>query len=97
MKLSWSKESMLKLLEIEQYIEKNNPKKAVEFTDFLISQGEVLSDTPYIGRIVKEISNPSIRELIVNNYRIVYKIQEQDVIILTVFEGHRLIRSDEIT
>ncbi len=49
-----------------------------------------------MGRIVPEISNPEIRELIVEKYRIVYRVQEADIEILTVFEGHKLLRIDEL-
>ena len=49
-----------------------------------------------MGRIVPEISNPEIRELIVEKYRIVYRVQEEDIEILTVFEGHKLLRIDEL-
>ena len=96
MKLSWSNESMLRLAEIEQFIAINSPKKAIEFVDYLISQVESITSTPYIGRIVKEISDPSIRELVIKNYRIVYKFRDNEFTVLTVFEGHRLFRIDEI-
>ena len=46
----------------------------------------------FIGRDSPEISNPDIREIIVKKYRIIYRIRKQSVEILTVFEGHRLIR-----
>ena len=37
-----------------------------------------------------------IREIIVKNYRIVYKIAKERVEIVTSFEGHRLLRIDEL-
>jgi toxin ParE1/3/4 len=41
---------------------------------------------------VPEISNPDIRELIYRRYRIVYRFKGDVLEILTVFEGHRLLR-----
>jgi plasmid stabilization system protein ParE len=51
---------------------------------------------PRIGRTVPEISNPDIRELIFKKYRIVHRINKNSQEILTVFEGHRLLRVDEV-
>jgi hypothetical protein len=44
---------------------------------------------------VPEISNPDIRELIYRGYRIVYRFKGDVLEILTVFEGHRLLRMSE--
>jgi toxin ParE1/3/4 len=49
-----------------------------------------------MGRVVPEIVNPDIRVLIFKKYRIVYRLTEQRIEILTLFEGHRLLRLDEI-
>jgi len=57
----------------------------------LIEKCEYLIDNPEIGRIVPELSDPQIRELIVKNYRIVYRHIDEEIHILTVFEGHRLL------
>jgi plasmid stabilization system protein ParE len=49
-----------------------------------------------MGRTVLELANPNIRELIFKRYRIVYRLKANCIEILTVFEGHRRIRIDEI-
>jgi plasmid stabilization system protein ParE len=51
----------------------------------------ILKENPEIGRIVPEINQADIRELIFKHYRIEYKIKSQRIDILTVFEGHRLL------
>jgi addiction module RelE/StbE family toxin len=96
MKIVWTKESLGKFIEIEDFIAGDNPNKAIEFINFLIEKTDVIKENPKIGRVVPEFSNPILRELIVNNYRIVYRIDKSKIEILTVFEGHRLIRRDEI-
>ena len=96
MKIVWTKESLGKLIEIEDFIAEDNPNKAIEFINFLIEKTDVIKKNPKIGRVVPEFSNPILRELIVNNYRIVYRIDKSKIEIITVFEGHRLIRRDEI-
>jgi len=96
MKVIWTREALQKLNGIEDFIGINNPERAEIFIIYLIEQGELISQNPKIGRIVPEILNPEIREIIVKKYRIVYKINKKNIIILTVFEGHRLLRIDEL-
>jgi toxin ParE1/3/4 len=97
MKISWTKEALLRLQEIEEYISQDNPTAAILFVDKLISLSETLCDYPEKGRIVPELSLDKIRELIHRNYRIVYLIKKNSIDILTVFEGHRLLKLEEIT
>lgn len=94
MKIIWTREALENIIEIENYISQDNPSKAIEFTDFLIDKCEYLIDNPEIGRIVPELSDSQIRELIVKNYRIVYLHIDEEIQILTVFEGHRLLPLD---
>ncbi|MDD5231152.1 MAG: type II toxin-antitoxin system RelE/ParE family toxin [Candidatus Marinimicrobia bacterium] len=90
----WTREALQNIIEIEDYISQNNSLNAVEFTDSLISKCEYLIDNPNMGRIVPELSESNIRELIHKNYRIVYRHIDEEIQILTVFEGHRLLPLD---
>lgn len=96
MKVLWTLEALERLLEIENFIAQDSPKRARQFISALIEHGESLSENPRRGRTVPEISNPHTRELIVRNYRIVYRLRRDQIEILTVFEGHRSLRMDEI-
>lgn len=95
-KIRWTHEALLRLFEIEDFISQDSPVRAGKFVDQLIEHTESLSDNPLSGRTVPEISNPDIRELIFRKYRIVYRIKGNNIDVLTVFEGHRLLRIDEI-
>lgn len=96
MKIKWTHEALERLFEIEDFISQDSPEQAEKFVDQIIEHAESLSDKPLRGRTVPEISNPDIRELIFRKYRIVYRINGNNLEILTVFEGHRLLRIDEI-
>jgi toxin ParE1/3/4 len=97
MKILWTREALRQLAEIDDFIAKDNAERAAKFVDDIIAHAEsVLPAEPLIGRMVPEISNPDIRELIFKKYRIVYRVNKNNVEILTVFEGHRLLRIDEI-
>jgi addiction module RelE/StbE family toxin len=96
MKIRWTHEALDRLIEIEEYISKDSPERAATCIDQIIEHAQSLSDKPRMGRIVPELANPDIRELVFKKYRIVYRLKATCIEILTVFEGHRLIRIDEI-
>jgi addiction module RelE/StbE family toxin len=96
MKIRWSYEALDRLIEIEDYISKDSSVRAIQFVDQLIEHAELLSGKPLMGRMIPELANPDIRELVFKKYRIIYRLKEKRIEILTVFEGHRLMRIDEI-
>lgn len=94
--VTWSNEAGENLVEIEEFIARDSLERAVRFIDALIDHTEaILADNPKSGRTVAEIGNPDIRELIYRGYRIVYRLNGDQLAILTVFEGHRLLRLNE--
>jgi addiction module RelE/StbE family toxin len=95
-KVVWTSESVRKLEEIEAFIAQDNPKRASDFIDLLLEKGDLIELYPSMGRVVPELSHPEFRELLVENYRIVYRSTVQRIEILTVFEGHRLLRMEEL-
>ena len=95
MKIIWTKEALERLIEIEDYISKDSPERAARFVDKIVDHAELLSNNPQLGRMAPETANSIIRELIFKKYRIVYRLKKDTIEILTVFEGHMLLRIDE--
>ena len=62
------------LREIEVYIALDSPQIAERFGQRLLAKTDMLEKHPEIGRIVPEIRNIAIREIIVENYRIMYRV-----------------------
>ncbi|MEZ4939147.1 MAG: type II toxin-antitoxin system RelE/ParE family toxin [Crocinitomicaceae bacterium] len=55
-----------------------------------VTKGDLLSNFPGMGRVVPEMKNKDIRELIYKNYRIIYYIVDATHIdILTVHHSSR--------
>ncbi len=93
MRVTWSREASENLVEIEEFIARDSLERAVRFVDALIDHAEaILTDNPKSGRVIPEIGNPDMRELIYRGYRIVYRLKKDALEILTAFEGHRLLR-----
>lgn len=95
MKIIWTDESLARLRDIKKYFAQNNPDRARQFIQKIIDRTDILISNPQIGRVVPEISRPEIRELFFKNYRIVYRVKKDHIEILTVFEGHSLLNSNE--
>lgn len=55
----------------------------------LIRSTDKLSDHPPLGRIVPEFNEETLRELIVGNYRIVYRIKTDVLYIEAVWHVHQ--------
>jgi len=49
-----------------------------------------LTSFPASGRVVREINDRDVREIIVGNYRLMYRISADEVEVWTVVHGARL-------
>jgi plasmid stabilization system protein ParE len=97
MKVIWTEQAWGRLLEIERFIARDDASAASRLVDKLIDRGDSLKEHSRRGRRLPELPESGLRELIVDNYRIVYRRTPRAVEVLTVFEGHRLLRLDELT
>jgi plasmid stabilization system protein ParE len=65
------------LEDIVRYISIDDPDNALRFGRFLIQHTTSLSHLPERGRVVPEFDDQSVREIIVREYRIVYRVDHQ--------------------
>ena len=89
----WSLRAQQDMIDVGDYIAKENPSAALAMLERIEDRVVKGADAPLTGRIVREFANPEIREFILGNYRIVYRIKEAgkgEMVVVTVFEGHRL-------
>ena len=93
-RIIWSERAWADIDSIIEYISKDSEYYAKNFATKIINAVELLKIFPEMGRITPEIGNPAIRELQYKPYRIVYKILENTVEILTVYHGSRLFDTD---
>lgn len=96
MRVIWSPLAVDKASEIAEYIARDNPSAAENWVNAVFTQVEQLKSFPESGRIVPEIGNYFFRELIYGNYRIIYRIEEKRVSILTIRHGKQILPVDEI-
>lgn len=89
--IRWSINSVNNLEEIAEYISENSPLYAPVFINKIIQSVDRLIDFPFSGRIVPEYENENIREVIFHNYRIIYKINNNNIDVSDVIHSSRLI------
>jgi len=94
-KLFWTRTAKKDLSAIRRYIAADNPAAANRWVARLKDRARGALQAPLAGRKLPEFSREDIRERIVGNYRIVYQVFEDRLVVLTVFEGHRLFPGDE--
>jgi toxin ParE1/3/4 len=91
-RLRWTERSRRDLGDIERFIARDDPELGRRWVERLETRARKAAVVPLTGRVVPEIGRRDVREVIVKGYRIVYLVRSEDVVILTVFESHRLLR-----
>jgi addiction module RelE/StbE family toxin len=81
----WTEQSIEDIDAIANYISLQSPKFASLQVQKIFEKVEILESQSFIGRVVPEMRNKMIRELLLGNYRIIYRIVSASRIdILTV-------------
>ena len=88
--INWSQEAIEDLESISEYISRDSAFYARAVITRLLSVSRKLSDFPFSGRIVPEIGDKQLRERLVYSYRLVYRVEDQQILIVAVIHGKQL-------
>ncbi|MGA2788810.1 MAG: type II toxin-antitoxin system RelE/ParE family toxin [Verrucomicrobiota bacterium] len=90
-KVVWTLRSREDLRNIAVFIARDNSAAALRLGDLIFQRVDSLQNFPELGRIVPERSQPTTREIVVGNYRIVYRVrhEQKTIEILRVWHGAR--------
>ncbi|MHC4473532.1 MAG: type II toxin-antitoxin system RelE/ParE family toxin [Planctomycetota bacterium] len=91
-RLIWSPQAVEDLDGICRFIARDSERYASEFASRVVLAVEVLRRFPRTGRMVPEFGAPELREVLVGHYRVLYEIAAEEVRILAVHHGARLLR-----
>jgi plasmid stabilization system protein ParE len=69
-----SKSARSDIQDIVRYISIDDPAQALRFGHILIQHARKLGQFSHLGRVVPEFDDDSIREIIVRQYRVIYRI-----------------------
>ena len=92
--IKWSQNALKDVDSIAEFIALDSYHYAKIQVKRFFEKVEILKQYPQIGRVVPEKNDPNIRELILGNYRIIYKIiSEKQIDIITIHHSKRLLRN----
>ena len=95
MEIIWTKQAIRSVNEIVDYIAQDDYDTAEQWALELMSQTDKLADHPRIGRVVPEYNEETLRELIVGNYRLPYRIKEDGIYIEAVWHVRQMTPKNE--
>jgi len=95
-RLIWSTHSRDNLRSIHSRISQESERGADALIDHITFSTGRLTEFPLSGRIVPEFNQEDIRELIVRDYRVVYRVMGEIVGVVTVHHGARVLRRSHL-
>ena len=90
-KIRWTEQAVADLRSIREFIERDSPRYGRLVAERLYEATGRLELFPRSGRVVPELGRDDLREIIVGDYRIVYRLEPDAAVLLTVFRGSRLL------
>ena len=91
-KIEWAEVAEKDLKGIVEYIAEDSPANALKILKKIKQKASSLYTLPERGRIVPELQDQGIsiyRELIIPPWRIIYRISEMKVYVLSVFDARQ--------
>jgi toxin ParE1/3/4 len=91
-RVRWTRRALADLLDIGEHIAADRPAAARAWVERIRERARLIAHLPRGGRKVPELGRDDIRETFLRSYRIVYRLGKGEIVVLTVFEGHRRMR-----
>lgn len=90
----WSRRAEEDPRAIGEYIAADRPVAASRWIERILAAVEAAATFPMAARRVPERERDDLRESLRGNYRIVFQVRPREIVVLTVFEGHRRFPED---
>lgn len=88
----WTRQAVEDVEAIKAYVARDSERYAVLLAERLVAAIERVGLFPESGRVVPEVNDATLREVVYGNYRIVYRVLPEAVEVVTVYHGARLLR-----
>ncbi|CAN5170750.1 type II toxin-antitoxin system RelE/ParE family toxin [soil metagenome] len=89
MRLVWTRPALADVVHIRDYIAADSPRYARVVAERIVASVDRLRAFPLSGRVVPELNDPVLREVIDPPYRIVHRVRDDVLEILTVVHSSR--------
>jgi plasmid stabilization system protein ParE len=88
-KVRWSRAAQNHLREILEFISEDAPINASRLAERIKESSESLSALSQRGRIIPDFGDPTLREIFVNKYRIMYEVKASEIVIIAIVHMSR--------
>ena len=85
MRVNFSHDSKEFIFKLKSHISKDNPSRAKIYTTKLVSRIKDMLQYPYIGKVNATFDDESIREIILDGIKIIYKIYPNSVGVVMIY------------
>jgi len=95
-KIAWTRSALSDVEALAEFIARDSEFYAAGFVKEIFDTGDALDQLCERGRVVPELSDPSIRELLIHDYRLIYAVEKNVVSILALIHGKRILGKSRI-
>lgn len=88
-RVAWTATAWRDLERVADYIAEDSPGYAAALVRRVRDRARSLEELAERGRVVPELDDPRVRELLVGNYRLVYEADKESVYALGLIHGAR--------
>jgi len=88
-KIEWTRSAITDVKRLRDYIAHDSEAYAERFVQKIIEGVERAAFFPYSGRRVPESDDERVREVLFQNYRVMYRVEAERIAVLMVIHGAR--------
>lgn len=92
-RLEWSPEAAEDVEGIADFIRRDSAFYARAVVAKIVAESRSIPEFPLRGRMVPELGDEAIRELFVYSYRLVSRVEGEQILMVAVIHGKRLLES----
>ena len=86
----WSEPAAFDLERAVAYIYEDSPAYAIAFYNKIKEQSRTLNKFAERGRVVPENDDEHVREVFVHRYRLIYKVNDENIVIIAFVHGAQI-------
>ena len=89
MKVHWTAAARAQLRDIHSFVARSSPQYAKKLVDRLTRRSQQIGAFPQSGRVVPDVNDVNVREVLEGPYRIIYHILDDQVDVIAVVHSAR--------
>lgn len=91
MRVRWTHTAIGHLASIYEYINQDSSRYAKRTIDCITARSQQIGQFPRSGQMVPEYQDSDVREVIEGSYRVIYRVTANEIQVLAVIHGARLL------